>query len=464
MKITVLGAGGGEVTGSSYLMQTSRARVLVDCGLFQGSNQVERLNRPSKKSLPNPLHGVVVTHAHLDHVGRLPLLVKAGFVGPIHATKATIEMASLILRDAASLQEADAERTNRRRQRQGQDPIEPLYNSRDVERVIPLFKPLPYEKQTDVAPGVTVRAVEAGHMLGSASLQFTLRDGERQKIVVFSGDIGPRGAPLHRDPVPFKEADVVFLESTYGDRDHRPLSETIVEAKDAIREAIAARGKILVPVFAVGRTQILLYLLAAAFKQKQLPKIPVYVDSPMAIQASKVYAKNMDLFDEEAIGLAKSGELARNLSSVRFCATSEESRALNEVPGPCLIMAGAGMCTGGRILHHLRHNLHATQTHVLIVGYQSQGSLGRQLVDRRPWVTIFGERIPVRAQVHTIGGLSGHAGQTDLLKWFGAVAPARPRVVLTHGESQAREALAKLILKRHKIQAELPDLESEIEL
>jgi metallo-beta-lactamase family protein len=320
----------------------------------------------------------------------------------------------------------------------GQPLLDPLYEQQDVDRLRPLYKKLGYDKPTSLAPGITVRAVEAGHMLGSVSLELTVEDEGKKKVVIFSGDLGPRGAPLHRDYVPFHKADYVFMESTYGDRDHRSLKETAVETRKVIKKAVEAGAKILVPVFAVGRTQLLLYLLAGAFKRGTLPPFPIYLDSPMAIAATKLYAKHVELFDEEALAMQRSGELREKLETVKFCPSADDSRALNDVEGPCLIMAGGGMCTGGGILHHLRHNLARSGTTVLFVGYQGEGSLGRLLVDGKPVVTIFGEKIPVRASVHTFGGLSGHAGQSDLLRWLASFAASGPRVFLTHGEERGR--------------------------
>jgi metallo-beta-lactamase family protein len=458
MQITVHGAGGGEVTGSAYLVQTDSANVLVDFGMYQGAQKTENFNRLPRKDMVKQLHAVVLTHAHLDHTGRLPLLTKAGYEGPVYATPATIDLAGLILRDSAHLQKADTERENRRRKREGRPLVEPLYTDEDTKKLRPLTREMAYNRPTEVAPGIVVRAVEAGHMLGSASLEMTIDEGGKKRVVVFSGDLGPRGAPLHRDPTPFERADIVFMESTYGDRDHKLLSETAIEAREVIRKAVEARGKILVPSFAIGRTQLLLYLLAGAFKRKMLPKFPIFVDSPMAIAATKIYGKHSELFDEEALAMLKSGELRANLDTVQFCPTANDSRALNDFEGPCLIIAGAGMCNGGRILHHLRNNLAQPSTTVLIVGFQSHGSLGRMLVDGKPFVKIFGEKIPVRATVHTIGGLSGHAGQTDLLNWFATLAPSRPRVILTHGEERARKPLARIIQERHKLKVETPDL------
>jgi metallo-beta-lactamase family protein len=265
MKVVIHGAAGGEVTGSAYLVETKGAKVLVDCGLFQGRSKCENYNRRPPKGVMSKLDAVVLTHAHLDHTGRLPLLTKGEYDRQIYATPATIDIVDLILRDSAHLQRADTDRENRRRARQGQPPLEPLYSPPDVEALRGLYRPLPYDEPTEVAPGITVRAVEAGHMLGSVSIEMTVEEEGRRKVLVFSGDIGPRGAPLHRDPVPFKRADIVFMESTYGDRDHRSLSETAVQAREVVRKAVEARGKILVPSFAVGRTQLLMYLLAVHF-------------------------------------------------------------------------------------------------------------------------------------------------------------------------------------------------------
>lgn len=464
MKITVHGAGGGEVTGSAYHVQTRDANVLVDLGLFQGARKVENYNRLPKKGAFDKLDAVVLTHAHLDHTGRLPLLTRAGYQGPIHATPATIDFADLILRDSAHLQKADVERENRKRMRMGQPLVDPLYEQEDVDRLKPLYKPLGLNEPTPLAPGITVRAIEAGHMLGSASLELTVEDAGQKKVVIFSGDLGPRGAPVHRDYSTFARADFVFMESTYGDRDHRSLAQTAAETRDVLTKAIAANSKILVPVFAVGRTQLLLYLLAGAFQRGTLPAFPIFIDSPMAINATKLYSKHVELFDDEAKAMFESGELRENLETAKFCPGADDSRALNDVKGPCMIMAGAGMCTGGRIMHHLRHNLARPNTFVLFVGYQGYGSLGRMIVDGKKSVTLFGEKIPVRASVHTFGGLSGHAGQSDLVRWLDAFAASKPRVFLTHGEERGRQPLGKLIQERYGLQVDYPALGQKIEI
>lgn len=463
MKITILGAGGGEVTGSAYLVQTKTARVLVDFGMFQGGKRVETLNR-LPASLNRKVDAVLVTHGHLDHTGRLPLLARSGYTGPIFATQATIEMSALILRDSAHIQQQDAERINRKRQRADELPMESLYTPAHVESILQCFKPVPYRQPVTVAPGIQAIWAEAGHMLGSASIQLIVEDAGRQKRVVFSGDLGPKGAPILRDYDPFKRADLVFLESTYGDRDHRPLDETIEQFEDLVKETVNHRGKVIVPTFAVGRAQVLLLLLSQMFRRRLVRPFPVFLDSPMAIKASQIYAEHKELFDDEMLRYMSQKPIRDDLKTLTLCETAEQSKKINDQPGPCLIMAGAGMCNGGRILHHLKNNLWRPEAQVLIVGYQGDGSLGRQLVDGHKEVKIFGEKIAVKAQVHTLGGFSAHAGQTDLMAWFNVMAPSRPRVVLTHGEDGPRNLLAEKIRKQHGIRAALPRLMETIEL
>lgn len=464
MKITLLGASGGEVTGSSYLIQTDNANVMIDCGLFQGAQKINNYNRLPKRGPLQTLDAVVLTHAHLDHTGRLPLLTRFGYAGPIYATPATIELTGLILRDSAHLQEEDVRRQNRRRAAEGKAPLEPLYSARQVGQLHPLFRAMKYDRPTPVADGVSVRAVEAGHILGSASLEVTVSEGGRQKVIVFSGDLGPRGAPLHRDPKPFKSADLVFMESTYGDRDHPSLQETAVAAREAVRETVERGGRVLVPVFAIGRTQLLLYLLAGAFKRKTLKPFPIFVDSPMAIEATNVYRRHMELFDEEAEAMVKAGELSKHLTTVKAIPEAAESRALAKRPGPFMVMAGAGMCTGGRILHHMANHLSDPTTLMLMVGYQSRGSIGRAIIDGTKSVKVFGRSVRVEAKAHTFSGLSGHAGQKDLLAWIGTLAPSRPRIILTHGEDMQRETIRAQIEARFGLRAEMPKYPDTIEL
>ena len=464
MKIIPIGAAGGEVTGSAYLIQTKSARLLVDCGLFQGGKRSEALNRLPSSTRVNKLDAVLLTHGHLDHTGRLPLLVRLGYIGPILATPATVKMTALILRDAARLQVSDAERKNRRLARSGQPPIEPLYDPETAETIIQQLKEVPYQQEVQVAPGVKAIWADSGHMLGSASIQLIVEEDGRKKRIVFSGDLGPKGALILRDFEPFTQADLVFLESTYGGSDHRPFNETVEEFVRIVKDAVANKGKILVPTFAVGRAQLLTGLLAWMFRKKHVRPFPIFLDSPMAIEATKIYTQHFELFDEGMTKFVKEKPLRADLSTMKLCTTAEESKKINDEPGPCLIMAGAGMCNAGRIIHHLRANLWKPETHVLIVGYQAHGSLGRKLVDGEKMVTIFGEKIAVKAQVHTLGGFSAHAGQSDLLKWFSAIAPSKPRVILVHGEDERRAALAKKIQQQFRLPSVSPKMGESIEL
>ncbi len=462
MRIRFLGAA-GDVTGSAYQVITNDASVLIDCGFFQGRKQEADKNR-RKGQIEGRLDAVVLTHGHLDHVGRLPLLTHNGYKGPIYGTQATLDLATLVLKDSTAIQKQDLKRTNQKRARKKQPPLEPLFVEADVRKLGSLTSPVKYKQRFPVAPGIEARLVDAGHVIGSSSIELTVKENGHQKVVVFSGDLGPRGAPLLNDPQPFTDADAVIMESTYGNRNHRSLRDTALEGRDIIERAIQNKAKIIVPVFAIGRTQLLLYLLGGAFKNKTLPPFPIYIDSPMAIEATTIYRRNTELFDQEALSMVQSGELRRSLATAQPCTSPAASRALNDVKGPCLIMAGSGMCTGGRIMHHLRHNLPLPETAVLIVGFQSPGTMGRKLVDGEQMVMIMGEEIPVRASIHTMGGFSAHADQNGLLDWYGVMAPSRPRTIVTHGEDRARKAFSGLLQQRFGVQAECPALDDVIEI
>jgi metallo-beta-lactamase family protein len=456
MKITLFGAAGG-VTGSAYYLETQDACILVDFGVFQGGKEADSMNRNIPPINIAKLSAVVLTHAHLDHTGRLPLLSKNGYRNPVYCTQATIDMTVLILHDSLKVQTLDMERMNRRRIREGKSSLVTFYSKEDVEKILGLLKPIPYTEKVLIAKGISIRVVEAGHILGSTSIEVTVEEDNKEKVIIFSGDLGPQGMAILKDPVPFTDADLVFMESTYGDRDHRSLKETLLEGEEIIRHAVQHRGKILIPAFAVGRTQQLLYYLAAAIHKGNVPHFPVFIDSPMAIEATEIYKKHPELYDDEALELLNSGELKEDLSHLQYSSTADESRALNFVEGPCMILAGAGMCNAGRILHHLRHNLWRSETSVIIVGYQAEGTLGRRLVEGAKQVTIFGEKIAVKAQIHLLGGLSAHAGQSDLLKWFDAISGSKPRLVLSHGEDRGRKPLAEIISGKYGIHAILPE-------
>jgi metallo-beta-lactamase family protein len=465
MKITTLGACGG-VTGSCYLLETNQARILIDCGLFQGSKKIELGNKIPSIILKKPLDAVVLTHAHLDHSGRLLMLVKARYNGPIYATSGTCDIAHLILEDAARIHEQDLERENRRRRRAGLPPLKPLYEHNAVLRVNELMRKVELNEPREIAPGITVRLVEAGHILGSSSVVLEVKEDGQQKIVTFSGDLGPYDAPILNDPTPelIGKTDILFMESTYGDRDHRPLDETVLEFEQLISEAISGKGKILIPTFAIGRCQQLLYHLAALTRTGRLNSTPIYLDSPMAISATAIYNKHRELMDQEALALTETGQMEKDLSHLRLIRTAEESMALNSLEGPMIIMAGAGMCNAGRILHHLRHNLYDPHTTVMIVGWQAHGSLGRKLLEGEKKVKICGETVVNRAKVASLGGFSAHAGQSDLLRWLHPLAQNKDlNLVLTHGEELPRQALARQVGKRYGIEATIPRLGETLE-
>jgi len=462
MKITFFGAA-GEVTGSAYLLETEQASILIDFGSFQGENHQEERNLLPPGLDVAQLDAVLVTHAHLDHTGRLPLLAKQGYAGPVFCTDATRELTNLILRDSAKVQAQDIDRLNRQRQRAAEPPLTPLYGLPEVERTMALVRVVPYRTAVEVAPGVQARFVEAGHLLGSTSIQLLVAGGARRRCIVFSGDLGPRGAPILEDAEGFHQADVVVMESTYGDHNHRPLPETVAEFEQIIADAVRRRGKVLIPTFAVGRAQLLLYLLAVMFRRQTVPKFPVFVDSPMAIEASKIYAHHLELFDDDFKAMQRQRPLAQDLDSVKFTASAAESMAINQVAGPCLILAGAGMCNAGRILHHFKLNLWRPETDVIIVGFQAEGTLGRQLVEGARHVSIFGGKIAVKARVHTLGGFSAHAGQSELLRWFDQMAPCQPQVILSHGEAKGRDALGQLLMARHQLPVQKPLLGETIE-
>ncbi|MGB0581352.1 MAG: MBL fold metallo-hydrolase [Limisphaerales bacterium] len=454
-RLTFHGAA-GDVTGSCYLLETDHARILIDCGMFQGGRKKDEMNVLPQGLDVSRLNAVLVTHAHVDHTGRLPLLAKHGYRGPVFATAGTIELASLVLRDSVFVQSQDIARFNRKRMKRGESPLDQPYNEEDVESLLRLLQEVDYEKFHTVAPGIQAKYLGAGHILGSASIQLLINDAGRSRRIVFSGDIGPGGVPMLKDPECFQQAEVVVMESTYGDRDHKPLQATEDEFEAVVKEAVRQGTKILVPVFAIGRTQLMLYLLAEMFCDGTVEEFPVYIDSPMGIEATKIYRNHINRFDEEFQQLRRCRPVLEACKSFTPTPTPQDSMALNDEKGPCFIMAGAGMCTGGRILHHLRENLPKPGTSIIFVGFQAYGSIGRRLVDGADEIKIFGDQIPVNATVHTLGGFSAHAGQTQLMNWFKPLARNKPRVILTHGEDRGRDPLARLIEKRHGLKADRP--------
>jgi metallo-beta-lactamase family protein len=431
----------GEVTGSQYLLEAGERKVLIECGIIQGGRNERARNAAAFGFDPRTIDAVVVSHAHIDHIGRLPLLVSRGYRGPIYATRATVDLARIMLEDSASLAASDAERENRSRERRGDAPIAPLYLLRDVADTLRLMQPLDYGEQREILPGLRLRFEDAGHIIGSAVVELVAsRDGEHRTLV-FSGDLGPDATPILRDPTPMKAADLVMLESTYGDRNHRSRDDTVRELGEILRGARDSGGNVLIPAFAVGRTQELLFWMARHFEEWHLGDWQIFLDSPMATKVTELYKRHSQLFGDSArVGVVDAGNPFR-MPNLRLISDVQDSMALNRRASGCIIIAGSGMCNGGRIRHHLRHNLWRENCHIIFPGYQAQGTLGRELVDGADFVKVFGEKIRVRAQRHTVGGLSAHADQGGLAAWYGHFE-GRPPVVLVHGEDRAREGLA----------------------
>jgi metallo-beta-lactamase family protein len=444
--------GAHEVTGSCHLLTTSSARILLDCGMFQGSAGTEARNRRRFPFDPGELDAVVLSHAHLDHSGLLPRLVKSGFRGPIYATPATRDLLELLLKDAAFLEEKDIEWENKMRRRAGRPLLEPIYTADDVAETMKKVKTIGFDKPTQIGRELTLTFVEAGHILGAASVDLRIDEDGRQRRLVFSGDLGNDDPLLLRNPKAPDGADVLLMESTYGDRDHRPLDETIEEFADVLQHAHASGGNVLIPSFAVGRTQEILYLLGRFHHEGRLPQRAVFLDSPMAIAATEIHHRHMELFNHRDTVLMESfhaSNLHAWLPCLRMSRTPEESMAINKVTGGAIIIAGSGMCNGGRIRHHLKYNLWRPEAHVIIVGFQARGTPGRALVDGASSIHLLGSEIAVKANIHTLGGFSAHAGQTQLLNWLGHVRTPVPRVHLVHGEPEKSAALAEKIREKH---------------
>lgn len=439
----------GEVTGSMHLVEAAGRRILLDCGMIQGGRETELRNFEPFPFDPAGIDALVVSHAHLDHIGRIPRLVWQGFRGPVFIQRAGAELLPVMLLDAASLAEHDAERENRRR-KPGQPEAMPLFTREDVRDVIPLLRPLPYGARTQVLPGVEIAFRDAGHILGSSIVELWA-DGRK---LVYSGDLGPHGTPILRDPEPVHEADLVLMESTYGDRNHRDRLDTVREFDTILDQAWRERGKVLIPAFAVGRTQELLYWFAKYWDEWKLSRWRIFLDSPMAASVVDVYRRNHGLFDEEARALWERKPNPFQLPNLHITETTGESMAINRIENGAIVIAGSGMANGGRILHHFRHAIGRSSTHIVFVGYQSEGTLGRRLVDGATSVRIHGEDYRVNARIHTVGGLSAHAGRDGLLDWYGHFR-GRPPLALMHGEDRAREPLAAEIRRRFGVESVL---------
>lgn len=448
MHLTFIGAA-QEVTGSCYLVETDDVRFLVDCGMYQGGANARARNARPFPFSPASIDFVLLTHAHIDHSGLLPKLVREGFKGPIYATAATADLLDIMLRDSAHLQEMAAERLKRGDENGNGNGIAPIYTMTDAEACLAHVKPLPYDQDLHPHPTVQARFRDAGHILGSAIVEARVTDGRARKKLVFSGDVGQPGRPILRNPTAIKEADFLIVESTYGNRAHKDLAATLDELVLAIDTTLhEKKGNVIIPAFAVGRTQELLYFLRVLADEGRLHGLEVYVDSPMATQATELTVRHFNLFDEEAKALFSRPVPPRHKLTLHFVGSVAESMALNEVRSGAVIISASGMCDGGRIKHHLRHNLGRPENTILITGFQAQGTLGRRLVDGAKTARIFGEEIVVRAQIYTLGGLSAHADQPALLQWLRGFARPPRQAFVTHGEASIATSFAALVSER----------------
>jgi metallo-beta-lactamase family protein len=443
LKLTFLGAA-GEVTGSSFLLETDDVKVLIDCGMFQGGREAEPKNRARFAFDPKTLDCVLLTHAHIDHSGLLPRLVSAGYTGPVFATPATCDLLEVMLADSAHIQEKEAEWAKKSKTRAVGRP--PLYTIAEVQRTLRQLKPVAYD--ADVIPHPALRCIfrDAGHIIGAAIIELWVRNGSKSRKIVFSGDIGQPTRPLVRDPTPITEADVLVVESTYGNRLHKSIDDTMAELEHAITDTLVRKkGNVIIPAFAVGRTQEMLYLLVDLYKQGRLPEMNIYVDSPMALKATDITAKHWGVLDAEAAALMEWMKRGRGKPKIHFVQDAVESMNLQTVKHGAVIISASGMCNAGRIKHHLRNNLPRRDSTILIVGFQAAGTLGRRIVDGVKNVRIFGIPVPVKADIYTIGGLSAHGDQAALLGWLSHFKHPPQRTFVVHGEPTASESFAAAI-------------------
>lgn len=464
MKLTFLGAD-HEVTGSMHLLEACGKTILIDCGMEQGQDVYENAPMPVKYS---DVDYILLTHAHIDHAGMIPYAYKFGFHGEVFCTEATKDLSNIMLRDSAHIQMSDAEQKNRKGQRAGKPAVVPIYDLNDAAGVLEHFRGVGYGERVELADGLSIRFIDAGHLLGSASIEIFIREGDVQKKIVFSGDIGNDDKPLIRNPEYIREADYVVMESTYGNRLHGEVYDHVSDLARIIQETLDRRGNVVFPAFAVGRTQELLYLIRH-IKQDGLVKghdgFPVYVDSPLAVEATAVFHENLkDCFDEETRALVEQGINPITFPNLHLSVTADESKAINFDMEPKVIISAAGMCDAGRIRHHLKHNLWRSECSVVFAGYQAVGTLGRVLLDGVDTVKLFGEEIKVRAHIEMMKDMSSHADQAGLLNWIDHFSPRPARIFLTHGTDESMSVLADLIQERIGRAAEAPYSGSSFDL
>jgi metallo-beta-lactamase family protein len=457
MKIKFLGAA-RTVTGSCYILETGGHRFAIDCGMHQGNAEIEKRNWEVDIYEPGKIEFFLITHAHIDHTGLLPRLVQKGFRGPVYATQPTIDLLRVLLLDSAHIQEMEAQWKSRKRLRFGEKRVGPLYTQRDAEAVFPMFITIPYDKPFEPFPGLKVNFKDAGHILGAACIEMWVKENGTPAKIVFSGDIGRPAQLLMENPGVVTEADYLFLEATYGNRNHKNEQDSLNELAEAVAYSYNNKSKMVIPAFAVERTQEMMYCLYLLSREGRLPKdMPIYLDSPLAIQATEIFRRHSGFLDGETKELIKNGENPLQLPQLRFTPTTEESMAINRDEGPAIVISASGMADAGRIRHHLRHNLWREGASIVFVGFQAQGTTGRKIIDGAKRVRILNEEVAVKARIFTIGGFSAHAGQSQLLEWLGNFKNNNLEVFLVHGEYSAQQVLAARIQEKFGYKVIIPE-------
>jgi metallo-beta-lactamase family protein len=464
MRISFHGAA-HTVTGSQHLIEVNGSRLLLDCGLYQGKRADTYERNLNFKHDPRKVDAVIVSHAHIDHIGNLPNLYKQGFNGPMYATRATVDLATLMIADSARIQESEAEYVNKKRAKRGEEPIEPLYTEQDAEKLSKLFKGVDYGRVFEPIPGVVVRFHEAGHILGSAGVSLDIDEKGKKTRLWFSGDIGRFQLPLLRDPILPDAADYMIMECTYGDRSHNNPEIAYLEFRDVVKRTVERGGKVIVPAFAVGRTQELVYHLNMMMTGNEVPSVPVYVDSPLAVNASQIFRNHLECFDEETRKFVEEARHpALEYKNLTYVRSVEESKALNERKDPMIIISASGMAEMGRIVHHIRNNIENPKNTICIVSWQAPDTLGRRLADREPQVRIFGETYNRKCDVATIGGLSGHAGQDLLMKYALNVKDSVNQIFLVHGEEKQAMTLKGMLHEQRLDRVHYPEMHESVEI
>ena len=463
MRISFLGAT-KIVTGSNFLIETKNTKFLIDCGMFQGNKSINRMNYDPFAFDPKEIDFMVLSHAHIDHSGRIPKLIKEGFNGDIYCTKATADLCSIMLPDSGHIQEMENEWDNRKRKRSGEKLREPLYTVREAEESLRYFRPVLYDQKIEVNEEIVLRFRDAGHILGSSIIELWLKEDNKEAKLVFSGDLGRKNRPILRDPSLIEEADYLIIESTYGNRLHPPSKDDAKKLISIINTTARRGGNVVIPSFAVERAQDIIYELNKYYTEyiknedQVFLKVPVYIDSPLTVSATEIFLRNPDCFDEESLKLIKIGNNPLDFSNLKFTETTEESKQLNITKESKVIISASGMCTAGRIKHHLKHNLWRRESSIVFVGYQAEGTLGRRIKEGEKVVKIFGEEIRVNAEIYSLEGFSGHADRDGLMWWMRSFKNRPKKIFIVHGEEEATKEISKRIEEELKIKTHIPEL------